>query len=179
MVEPLRSKKGLIAVICGEGKGKTTSAFGQAVRAAGHGWKVGIFQFLKDVNTGEFHTVSKNLPGIDIYAFGPTGRVTFNSNKTEEDRIRAEEGWRYLEQAAPGYDLLLIDELLPAIDMGLVQKEKVLKWLDCKPGHLDVFITGRYVPEEIARRAHLISRIQQEKHWYRDMGIIAREGIEF
>ena len=174
-------KKGYIAVICGEGKGKTTSMIGQAVRAAGKGLRTCIIQFLKDTNTGEYQSISRYMPHINLYVCGPDGKITFNRNKDPRDGLLAQRGWEFVKDNSPNYDVMILDEFLTTLDfeggLKFIPVKEVTDWLDNKPLLPYVFMSGVYVPEEIKERAGLISRIEQEKHWFPK--VLARQGIEF
>jgi len=168
----------MIGVLYGEGEGKTTSLFGHALRAAGRGWHVGIFQFLKNGDSGEHISVCQCLPHVDIYSFGPHGRVIFKSTKTERDKRDAMHGWEKVEKTSLKYELVCLDEIFPAIELGFIPVERVTSWLDRKPRAQYIFMTGRNLPPEIAERADLASQVCNIKHWY-DKGIKAVKGIEF
>ncbi|KKM12863.1 cobinamide adenolsyltransferase [Clostridiales bacterium PH28_bin88] len=174
------NRRGLIQVYTGNGKGKTTAAIGQAVRALGHGYKVFMLQFMKgSKNYGELRAAEKFLPGLTIVQ---SGRHEFVDKQNPEpvDVRMAREGLALAQEAimSDKYDMVILDEINVALDFGLIPLDEVLALLNAKPSHIDLILTGRYAPEAIMRLADLISEIREGKHHYRD-GVQAREGIEY
>jgi len=172
-------KKGLIQVYTGDGKGKTTAALGLALRAAGHGLRVYIIQFMKGwPNYGELKAV-KFLPGVTIRQFGGPHFVNRNNPSPNDIRMAREA----LEEArrailSGDYDIVILDEINVALDFGLITLEEVLALLEEKPEGVELVLTGRNAHPEIIRRAHLVTEMKEVKHPYRE-GILARKGIEF
>ncbi len=169
----------MLQVYTGDGKGKTTAALGLALRAAGHGWRVGIIQFMKgSTDYGELASLA-NLPGIELTQ---TGLPTFveRGNPTQEDLAEAKRGLQLAQVAiASGrYRLLILDELNVAIDYGLVPLADVLTLVDACPAELELVITGRRARPELIERAALVSEIHEVKHPYR-LGIVNRVGIDY
>ncbi len=172
-------KKGLIQVYTGDGKGKTTAALGLALRAAGHGFKVYIIQFMKGwPHYGELKAV-EFLPGVTLRQFGGPHFVDRN-NPSPEDIRMAREALQEARRAmlSGDYDIVILDEINVALDFGLIPLEEVIALLEEKPEGVELVLTGRNAHPEIIRRAHLVTEMKEVKHPYRE-GISARKGIEF
>lgn len=171
---------GLIHVYCGDGKGKTTAAFGLALRAAGAGFNVMIVQFLKSGETGEVTALAK-LPEVRILRsqkqFGFSFAMT-DAQKHECEAVHTEMLRHGIAAAETGaVDLLILDEIIAAYNLNLVDREALLAFLRHKPESVEVVLTGREPAAELAELAHYISEIRKIKHPY-DQGIKARPGIE-
>ncbi len=172
-------ERGLIEVYTGDGKGKTTAALGLALRAAGHGFKVYIIQFMKGwPNYGELEAV-KHLPGVTLRQFGRAEFVD-RDNPDPEDVRMAHDALRYASDAMESgeYDIVILDEINVALDFGLIALEEVLRLLDAKPPTLELVLTGRNAHAEIIRRADLVTEMLNIKHPYAQ-GVAARRGIEY
>ncbi len=171
--------KGYIQVYTGDGKGKTTAALGLALRAAGHGLKTFIGQFLKGQPCGELRAVKMLAPKIIIEQFGRKNFLKVTEDFEEEDyRLAAEGLQRCLQAMLSGdYQILVLDEINVAMSLGLVKEEQVHELLDRKPDDVEVVLTGRYAPLSILERADLVSEMVCRKHYY-DRGVRARKGIE-
>lgn len=174
-----QTTRGIVQVYTGDGKGKTTAAFGLAVRAVGHGKRVMIIQFMKgDASYGEIKAVRKYLP-IRLEQTG-TPNFVDKYNPAEEDLAEAKRGLELARQAMTGgeYDLIILDEINVAMDFNLLSVESVLELLKQRPAPVDLVLTGRYAPQSIREEADLVSEVMEVKHPYMK-GIPAREGIEF
>ena len=171
--------KGYIQVYTGNGKGKTTAALGLALRAAGHGLKTYMGQFLKGQEYGELHSVEKLSPLITIEQFGRKGFIHVTRDPDQEDIEMAREGLeKCLEAMLSGeYTLIILDEVNVAIDFNLIEEQRVHDFLDKKPAHIEVILTGRYAPESLIERADLVTEMTQIKHYY-EKDVPARVGIE-
>ncbi len=174
-------KRGLLMVVTGNGKGKTTSAFGQALRVAGHGGRVLIIQYMKgSENYGELIAARKYLG--DLVTVEQYGRDKFvnKDNPLQVDIDLAHEGLVRAGEVLPttDYDLVVLDELNVALDFRLVSWDEVRAVLDRRHPSLDVMITGRYAPPELVKIADLVSEVLDIKHHFAE-GVEAREGIEF
>lgn len=168
----------MIQVLTGDGKGKTTAALGQALRAAGHGWHVLVIQFMKgDPNYGEL-TALKKLRAITVIQ---SGLPTFveKGNPSVEDVRLAQEGMDKAEQAIRDarHQMIVLDEINVAADYGLVSLERLMKLIRGCPGSIELVLTGRYAKPEVIGAADLVSEIREVKHPYRK-GIVGREGID-
>ncbi len=170
------NRQGLIQVYTGNGKGKTTAALGQAMRAAGRGLRVGFIQFVKGEPYGEHLFASRYCPFQLV-------QVSAGSSFVKPTEQLAEDARRTLtharEQMLSGAcDLLVLDEVFIAIKKGLITTTELLALLDEKPAAMELVLTGRYAPAEIIERADLVTEMQEVKHPY-SRGIPARLGIEF
>lgn len=169
----------LVHIYCGDGKGKTSAAVGMAVRAAGRGLKVVMVRFLKSDDSGEV-AVLGHIPGIMLLPCEKTfGFVSAMDRETREQAARwnLEQFFRAVE-LAEGADLLILDEIMAAMTYGMVPEERVLEFLEARPGRLEVVLTGRSPSERILGAADYVSEIQKVRHPY-DRGILARKGIEY
>jgi len=177
-MEEFSLKKGIVQVYTGNGKGKTTAAIGQAMRAAGHGWKVAMIQFMKGREYGEL----KSTRSVDGFLIEQYGRDEFVDprNPAQVDIDYALKGWeRAMELVSGGdVDLLILDEINVAVSFGLIPVEKVVEFIKSKPVQLDVILTGRYAPEEVLALADTITEMKEVRHHY-NSGVKAREGIEY
>jgi cob(I)alamin adenosyltransferase len=174
-----RPRRGLVIVLTGNGKGKTTSAIGQALRALGHGYKVCMIQFMKGRKYGEFLTAERYLPGFTIHLCGLDSFV-MRDNPAPVDVELATEGLKIARQAvlSGDYDMVIMDEINVAIDFKLLPLEDVLDMVANKPPGLDLILTGRNAPSELITRADTVSEIREIKHHY-SAGIKDRAGIEY
>jgi len=172
-------EKGLVQVYTGNGKGKTTAAFGLALRAMGRGLKVYIIQFIKGgFDYGELYIVDK-LPNLTLKAFG---RGEFVTEKPAEkvDVEFAEEAMALAEEVVKSgeYDIVILDEINVALSLKLIKIEKVLEVIKDKPKHVELVLTGRYAPNEIIEAADLVTEMKEVKHPF-SKGFQARKGIEY
>jgi cob(I)alamin adenosyltransferase len=177
-------KQGLIHVYTGEGKGKTTAALGLALRAAGHGWRTYIGQFLKGQDYGELHAApllgadDEGRPLLTIEQYGKPSFVRADEI-TEQDIHLAQEGLESARQAICGgdYAIVVLDEINVALYFRLISVQDVLDLIDQKPPGVELVLTGRRVPDEIQDRADYVTHMQEVRHPYQ-RGITARQGIE-
>ncbi len=170
---------GYIQVYTGNGKGKTTAALGLALRAAGHGFKTFIGQFLKGRPSGEIEAARRLSPLIRIEQFGREGFILVKDGPDDEDVNKARAGLaRALEAMLSGeYRIVVLDEINTAVHFGLVPESDVLALLDRKPADVELVLTGRYAPDSFLERADLVTEMTERKH-YHARGIKARDGIE-
>ncbi len=171
-------KTGLIHIYCGDGKGKTTAAVGLAVRCAGGGGNVLFFQFLKGNRSGE-RAVMKNIDGIDLWD-GPED-IKFVWNMTEKEKAEMREYYREkfneLRAAAPDHDMLVLDEVIPALKYGFIDTEELLRFFTEKPQGLELVLTGRDPDERLVEAADYVTEMKKIKHPF-DRGIAMRKYIE-
>lgn len=174
----MSAEKGIVMLFTGDGKGKTTAAVGAAVRAAGHGARVLIIQFMKGRLYGELAAVEK----IENLTIEQHGRDEFVDPKDPEkiDVELAEKGWaRALE--AVGSDppsLLVLDEINVAVSFGLIPLDTVLEFVKNRPDGMDLIMTGRYAHTELIEIADTVTEMREIKHHY-NAGVQMRKGIEF
>jgi cob(I)alamin adenosyltransferase len=165
-----KQKQGLTVVITGNGKGKTTSALGMALRAYGHGMKVCIIQFMKgDLYAGEWDGVKPLSDRVELHV---TGKgfcgILGNPYPWEEHRANAQDALDLaLQKLAGGYDMLILDEINNALKLKLVDLEQVLEILKRKPPQMHLVLTGRDAHPEVIERADTVSEIVEIKHAYR------------
>ncbi len=171
--------KGYIQIYTGNGKGKTTAALGLALRAAGHGLKTYIGQFLKGHPYGELEAAKKLGSMITIEQFGRKGFIHVTENPDEEDIARARRGLQRCRQAmlSGRYQVIILDEINVALYFKLLTEKEVLAFLDQKPQEVELVLTGRYAPASLIRRADLVTEMKEKKHYYQK-GVRARQGIE-
>ncbi len=171
--------KGLVIVITGNGKGKTTSAFGQALRAVGQGYKVLVVQFMKGRKYGEFKAAKKYLPDLTILLSGLDSFV-MRDNPAAVDIELAQKGFAYAKKSINSgkYNMIILDEINVALDFKLLDLKEVVETIKNKPAGLDLILTGRYAPPQIIKLADTVSEIKEVKHHYA-AGIKDRAGIEY
>lgn len=170
--------RGRIIVHTGDGKGKTTAAFGAAMRASGHGLQVAVVQFIKGVwDYGEVRAAERCL-NIEVTRIG--SGYTWLAEDPSEPRTLAREAWKVSREIALSdrYDLLILDELNCAVAEGYVGVDEVLALLVDKPARLSVIITGRDAKPEIIDAADTATEMRCLKHAYAQ-GVPARKGIEY
>ena len=172
-------ERGLIQVYTGNGKGKTTAALGVALRAAGHGMKVLVIQFMKgDGGDGEQEAAKKLSPHLTILKAGRKAFVS-RSNPDPIDFRLAQEGYSMARKAFQDkeYDIVILDEINMAVDYGLISLSDLLELIDSKPERAELILTGRNAKPEILEKADLVTEMVERKHYYAK-GIPARKGIE-
>jgi len=177
-----KKNKGVVIVHTGDGKGKTTAALGMALRAAGHGKKVLIVQFIKDFqNYGELKFVKKYHCGIEIKSMGK-GYVKIKGDKFpfEEHVKAAKQAFRFAQDKilSKEYDIVVLDEINIALDKKLLTLDEVVKLIQQKPPDLHIVLTGRNAPKKLIQLADLVSEVKEIKHPYKK-GILAQKGIEY
>lgn len=171
-------QKGYIQVYTGNGKGKTTAAFGLALRACGAGMKVFIGQFVKGMHYNEIDAIDKYLSnnitlkqyGLDCFIY---------NDPTQKDIDAAQKGFAEMKEIllSDKYDMVIFDELNIALYYKLFTTQKVLEMLNNRPENVEIIITGRYAPQEIIDIADLVTEMKEIKHYYHN-GVEARKGIE-
>jgi len=170
---------GFIHLYTGDGEGKSVTAFGLALRAVGHGYKVVIIQFMKGrKDIGEYKVRRRLAPNYEIYQFG---RKEFVDLKNPEpiDYILAERALKFAKKALKRKPrILILDEINLAVSIGLINLNDVLDLLSDIPESTTVILTGRNAPKELIERADLVTEMREIKHpWKR--GVQARKGIEY
>ena len=183
MTEPQQSEpKGIVAVITGEGKGKTTSALGTAVRAVGYGHRVIMIQFIKgDWHYGELDGVKRLAPEFTLERAGLGFYKIMGDDRPEEaHRQAALNGLKRAEEviASGDYQLVILDEINNAVKEGLLSIDEVLDIIDKKPPLLHLILTGRDAHPRLVERADLVSEVREIKHPFQQ-GILAQQGFDF
>ena len=172
-----QAEKGLLLVLTGGGKGKSSSAFGMAARALGHGMRVAILQFIKaPMETGEERFFSQ-FEAVAFHAMGEG--FTWETQNFERDRAIAEAGWQtarqYLQDA--DWDMVILDELCVALAYHYLDWAALRADVLSRPAHQHVIITGRGAPEALIEDADTVTEMRAVKHAF-DAGVKAQKGIE-
>lgn len=176
------SERGLVIVYTGKGKGKTTAALGIVLRAVGHGYRVGMIQFIK----GEWYygelTSSKRLePEFEMIAAGKGFVGIIDDDHPIEDHQQAAKQALAVarEKLASGlYDVLILDEINYAVKLNLLSEQDILDLIASRPQKTTVVLTGNYAPEKVVQAADLVTEMREIKHPYQS-GIKAKKGIDF
>ncbi len=174
-----RLEKGLIQVYTGNGKGKTSAAFGLALRAIGRGLKVYVIQFIKGgFDYGELH-IMHELPNFKLKAFG-RGKFITEMPPTDKDVKLAKEALELAQEVVNSdeYDVVILDEVNVALNLKLVDVNEVVDLIKNKPEHVELVLTGRHAPPEVVEVADLVTEMKEIKHPY-TKGIPPRRGIEY
>ena len=168
----------LVLVNTGDGKGKSTAAFGTMIRAVARGWAVAVVQFLKsgDWQVGE-EKVARQL-GVDWFALGDG--FTWDSPDMDESEAIAVEAWRTAAGiiVAGAHRLVILDEITYPLNWGWVPTREVVETIRSRPEDVNVICTGRDAPAELVELAHTVTEMRNVKHAY-DQGIMARRGIDY
>ncbi|MBI5894358.1 MAG: cob(I)yrinic acid a,c-diamide adenosyltransferase [Deltaproteobacteria bacterium] len=180
MAQGSDSKKGLIHVYTGEGKGKTTAAIGLAVRAAGQGMKVLFVQFFKsdDASSGEKEII-KNIPQIELI-HSNTRHPIFTKQSVDGKKIKDSviETFEQVKKRIKDIDLLVLDEINSVLNGGWIDINYFIMFLEQKPDKLEVILTGRNAPVELVKIADYVTEMLKIKHPFNN-GTKARKGIEY
>jgi cob(I)alamin adenosyltransferase len=169
--------KGYVQVYTGNGKGKTTAAFGLALRAVGAGLRVFIAQFVKNSKYSEIKAVERLGDAITLRQYG---RGDFLKRKPDTEDIRAaREGLKEVQQIMVSgmYDVIILDEANIATYYNLFSVEGLLNFIHAKPENMEVVLTGRRADPRIIEAADLVTEMKEIKHYYHQ-GVKARVGIE-
>ncbi len=172
-------ERGVSVLLTGDGKGKTSSAFGMVMRALGYGQSVGIVQFIKGVqSSGEEVFVREQLPGVTLYQMG-TG-FTWDTQDREGDIAAAQRTWEHavamLQDA--GYDLVVLDELTYMLAFDYLPESEVIAALTGRPESQSVVVTGRGGGQALREAMDTVSEVKEVKHAYR-AGVRARQGVDY
>lgn len=174
----LKTAKSLVVVNTGDGKGKSTAAFGTVLRGLARGWKVGVVQFLK---SGDWHVGEEKICrelGVDWFAGGDG--FTWNSEDLDESRALAQGAWSHAKQLMSGdeYRLLVLDEISYAMTWDWIDPADVAKSLADRSEKLSVVLTGREMASEVIDVADTVTEMRKIKHAF-DSGIVAKKGIDY
>jgi cob(I)alamin adenosyltransferase len=179
MAKAKQKRVGLVIVNTGNGKGKTTAALGTAFRAVGSGLKVYMVQFIKGPwKAGEHRMAEKLGPDFTIKRMGEG--FTWDTNDPARDTDVAHQAWDFCKDliAKNEHDLLILDEINVALDLGYLDVGEVVKALKGKPEKMHIILTGRNARQEIIDAANLVTEMREVKHPFNE-GIYAQKGIEF
>lgn len=171
-------EQGILLVLTGPGKGKSSSGFGMVARSLGHGMRVGIVQFIKGAfSTGE-HAFFRDLSNVDYHVMGQG--YTWDTQNREQDVIAANAAWDIVASMLQddSYDLILLDELNIALKYEYLDLDRVLDDLQARPEMQHVVVTGRYAPQELIDIADTVTEMGVVKHAFKDQGIKAQKGVE-
>lgn len=172
-------ERGLVVLLTGDGKGKSTSGFGMVLRALGHGQKAGVVQFIKGVQlSGEEILVRERFPEVAFYQMG-TG-FTWETQNHAADARAARETWAKAKAMLedPAFDLVLLDELTYMLGFGFLEEDEVLEALRRRPPEQSVVITGRGGGAALRELADTVSEVKNIKHAF-EAGIKARPGVDY
>jgi cob(I)alamin adenosyltransferase len=172
-------EQGFIQIYTGNGKGKTTAAIGQAVRAAGLGLKTYIAQFMKEFPYSELNSLKHLKNWITIEQFCGDEFVYKKELPGEEDLAKARKGLRTAKEKmlSGEYDLIILDEAIVATYFKLIETAELIEIIKLKPEKVELILTGRYCPKELIELADLVTDMEEVKHYYQK-GIKSRRGIE-
>lgn len=177
-----KEKVGLIVVITGDGKGKTTSALGIALRAAGHDMRVCMIEFMKgDMYSGEIDGIKRLSPNVELHV---TGKgfcgIMGNPYPFKEHRANAQETIKLSREKmlSRNYDILILDEINNALKLELVDLPQVMDLINIKPPLMHLVLTGRDAHPDVIARAHTVTEMKEIKHAYQQ-GIEPQKGIDY
>jgi cob(I)alamin adenosyltransferase len=169
-----------VQVYTGDGKGKTTAAFGLALRAAGRGLRVYVGQFMKGQDYGELFS-AKMLGGlVDVEQFGSPDCIRLKNEPDQKDVALARNGLERSKDAllSGNYRIVVLDEVIMAVYFKLIDEKDLLALLDLRPDDVEVVCTGRRAPQSLLDRADLVTEMREIKHPYNEAKLTARDGIE-
>lgn len=172
------SSRSLVIVNTGDGKGKSSAAFGVMIRGIARGWNVAVFQFIKsgEWNVGE-EKVGRQL-GVDWHNQGEG--FTWNSDDLDHDKELAHRGWAEAKAAieAGRHDLIVLDELTYLMNWGWIDADDVLATIRSRPDHVNLVITGRDASPALIDLADTASEVVKIKHAF-DAGTLAKRGLDY
>jgi len=171
--------RGVVVLVTGNGKGKSSSGFGMVIRALGHGMKAGVVQFIKQADScGEQIFLKQLVPDLEQHAMD-TG-FTWDTQDKEGDIAAAKKTWAHAEKllADPNIQLVLLDELTYMISYGYLDAEVIIEAILNRPITQNVIITGRGASDELIEISDTVSEIEEVKHAFK-AGVKAQKGVEF
>lgn len=178
-IERAQEERGIVVLITGNGKGKTTSAFGTLYRALGYGHQVGVVQFIKGTQaSGEVTYLRQNAAQVAYHAMA-TG-FTWDTQNWDADKAAADEAWVHAARmlADPSLNLVLLDELTYMLKYNYLDAAMVIEAIRARPAGQSVIVTGRAAKPELIELADTVSEIRDVKHAY-NAGVKAQAGIDF
>lgn len=174
----------MLIIITGNGKGKTTSAIGQGIRALGQGKRVAMFQFIKSkvYPSGEDEILPKVFGKKFIYKKGGRGFVGILGDKlprkVHKEAAEKTLKWGTKAIGSKKYDLVILDEIWVALYLKLITKSNIRNLIKRIPENMDIILTGRHAPEEFIKKANLVTECREIKHPY-SKGAKAKKGVEY
>jgi len=179
---PEKPRRGLILVLTGEGKGKTTSCLGIAMRAVGYGMRVVMIQFIKgSLHYGEIDGAKRLAPEFELIPMGKGFVGIMGDTLAFSEHVRAaKEALSTARQKmlSGRYDIVILDEVNVALHLRLLELSDVLSFIREKPEDVHLILSGRHAHEEVIRLAHLVTEMRNVKHPY-DLGFEAEKGIDY
>lgn len=168
----------LVLINTGDGKGKSTAAFGVAMRAVARGWNVAIIQFLKsgDWSVGE-ERIGREM-GVDWWVLGDG--FTWDSEDMDESEAIADSAWDHAKETIGSgeYDLVVLDEVTYPINWGWIDLGNAVETIESRPTNVNIVLTGRDAPSELIDVADTVTEMRKIKHAF-DSGVMARRGIDY
>jgi cob(I)alamin adenosyltransferase len=172
-------EKGLLMVNTGNGKGKSTAAFGMGLRVIGHGMRLGVVQFIK----GALHSAERDALALSAHCdFVTMGDgYTWNTQDREADIATARQGWDEARRMilSGDYQMVILDELNLVLKYAYLPLAEVLEVFSQRASQLHVVVTGRHAPDALIEAADLVTEMRLVKHPYREQGVKAQRGVEF
>lgn len=177
-----KEKPGLVVVMTGLGKGKTTAALGIALRAIGYDMKVCIIEFLKgDMHSGEIDGTKRLYPNLELHITGK-GFCGIKGDKYsfEKHRSNAQDAIKLAKEKmlSGKFDIMILDEIHNAVELKLIDLQQVIELIEIKPLLMHLILTGRDAHPEIIKRAHTVTEMKEIKHAYQQ-GIKPQKGIDY
>ncbi len=171
--------RGFTQIYTGNGKGKTTAAIGQAIRAAGAGYRTLIIQFMKEYPYSELKSLEQFKEFIEIEQYAGDDFVYKKELPSKEVKDKAADGIRRAEEefTKDYFDIIVLDEIIVTIYFKLIEEKDVIELIKKKPANKELILTGRYCPQKIIDLADLVTEMKEVKHYY-TQGITSRKGIE-
>jgi cob(I)alamin adenosyltransferase len=178
-IEAAAIEQGVAVLLTGDGKGKSSSAFGMVMRALGYGQRVGVIQFIKGEQlSGEEIYLKEHCPHVDFHQMG-TG-FTWDTQDRSADIAAAVETWNIAKGmlADPAYDLVILDELTYMIAFDYLPEEDILRAISDRPAGQSVVVTGRGGGSALQEIMDTVSEVKEIKHAYK-AGVKARKGVDY
>lgn len=178
-IEAANIERGVFILLTGDGKGKSSSAFGMVMRALGYGHRVGVVQFIKGVQlSGEELYLRDHCPQVNFHQMG-TG-FTWDTQDRSGDIAAAEKSWSVAEKMLQDQscDLVVLDELTYMLSFKYLDKDRVLQALQNRPQEQSLVVTGRGGGSALSELADTVSEVKDIKHAY-NAGIMARKGVDY
>ena len=176
--EGARNARSIVVLNTGDGKGKSTAAFGVVMRAVAREWKVAVVQFLK---SGDWHVGEEDIArrlGVDWWAMGEG--FTWDSDNITQDQAVAQAAWERAQTLirAGEHRLVVLDEITYPMTWGWIATDDVVATIRDRPEHVSVVATGRDAPDALVEVADTVTEMRKVKHAY-DAGIVAKKGIDY